>query len=180
MALAFPAISSSCWRSFSTHPFLPAQFVSQKCLQVQNHFIVSFPSSGPSICFSPWKLLPTRLVQVLTTAADCAVPWPFRDRAGPSLCPSPLVYIKRYMHILFISVWGQTLEPLCSRSRCLLASQSTPLFPPATRLSSLTPHTQRFLWEPASFLCPRCEWAGHGQAYRGTRILFPGPGRLSR
>lgn len=66
---------------------------------------------------------------------------------APSLCPSPLVYIKRYMHILFISVWGQegqTLGPLCSRSP--RPACSTLLFsfllPASPLFTDTPPHTK--------------------------------------
>lgn len=100
---------------------------------------------GYSVTFRVWplRLLFTveaspSLVQVLATAAaGSAVPWPCGDRAAPSLCPSPLVYIKRYMHILFISAWGQegqTLGPLCSDCPLPACSAGAPLpssLPPA-------------------------------------------------
>lgn len=148
MALALPAISSPCCRSFSFLSCPPGEFlrsVSNFTFQLWGHH----GSFSHPTWFEAWPQWQT----VLCLGSSGT------ERA-PSLCPSPLVYIKRYMHILFISVWGQegqTLGPLCSHS--LLPAFETLLFSfllPAS-IPTPPPHTQRFLWGPASFLCPRCE-----------------------
>lgn len=146
MALALPAISSPCCWPFS---FLSCPLFLRSVSNV-------FPTLG-----SPWKHLPPTWFEAWPQWQPVLCLGPSGTERAPSLCPSPLVYIKRYMHILFISVWGQegqTLGPLCSHS--LVPACETLLFSFLLPASIPTPphtHTQRFLWGPASFLCPRCE-----------------------
>lgn len=102
----FPATALFCILSIFRHPF-PSR---QPSLSPASEPAIVSSKSGFSSCFS--------LSSSLGHSGRLCCALALRGQSGPSLWPSPLVYIKRYMHILFISVWGQegqTLGPLCSR-----------------------------------------------------------------
>lgn len=171
----FPVTALFFVLSIFCHPFPSRQ--SSLFLRFVSRFRISFrviPKSGLSSCFS--------LSSSLCHSGRLCCALALQGQSGSSLWPSPLVYIKRYMHILFISVWGQegqTLGPLCSR--CPLPACPALLslhlcHPP----HSLPPLHTKVPVGLASFLCLRCEWAGHREADGGPRFFFfPGPRRFS-
>lgn len=101
-----PATALCCVLSIFRHPF-PSR---QPRLSPASEPAIVSSKCGFSSCFS--------LSSSLGHSGRLCCALALQGQSGPSLWPSPLVYIKRYMHILFISVWGQegqTLGPLCSR-----------------------------------------------------------------